>query len=336
MKAITLGDQPGIDMLRYGDRPDPPAPGPGEISVRLRATSLNFHDYGVVAGLTPLVPGRIPMSDGAGDVIAVGEGVTGFAVGDHVVSTFFTQWLDGERRAIGFADTPGEGIDGYACEMVTRAATAFTRAPAGFSHEEAATLPCAGLTAWRALVVDGHLKPGETVLVMGTGGVAVFALQIAKAMGARVIATSSSDAKLERLKAMGADHLINYKSDPEWGKSAFGITDGRGVDHVIDTGGAATLPQSFEAVRNSGHVAMIGVLAGFEGPVPTVRLISRQIRLLGISVGSRTHQQEFVRALECLNIQPVIDARTFSLCELADAFHYEKSGAHFGKIAVTI
>ncbi len=334
MKAIRLRHPAGIDSLRLEEMTDPDAPRRGEIRVRIRASSLNYHDYIVVVGGIPTPDGRIPMSDGAGEVVAVGEGVTEFAVGDHVVSTFFPNWLDGRAIPGGFAGVPGDGADGYAVEEVVAPATAFTRAPAGYSHAEAATLTCAGLTAWRALVTEGGIKPGDTVLVQGTGGVSIFALQFAKAAGATVIATSSSDAKLERLRALGADHLINYKTTPDWGQAAARLTGG-GVDHVVEVGGAGTLPESIAAVRIGGHISLIGVLAGYAGPVPTVQLMAKQVRLIGITVGTRREQQDMVKAVEANGIRPVID-RHFPLAELGAAFRHQESGAHFGKIVVDI
>ncbi|MFN7174519.1 MAG: zinc-dependent alcohol dehydrogenase family protein, partial [Thermaurantiacus tibetensis] len=257
-----------------------------------------------------------------------------FAVGDAVVSTFFPNWLDGRAIPGGFAGVPGDGADGYAVEEVVAPATAFTRAPKGWSHAEAATLTCAGLTAWRALVTEGGIKPGDTVLVQGTGGVSIFALQFAKAAGATVIATSSSDAKLERLKALGADHLLNYRAVPDWGQAAARLTGG-GVDHVVEIGGAGTLPESIAAVRIGGHISLIGVLAGYAGPVPTVQLMAKQVRLIGITVGTRREQQDMVKAVEANGIRPVID-RHFPLAELGAAFRHQESGAHFGKIVVDI
>jgi NADPH:quinone reductase-like Zn-dependent oxidoreductase len=334
MKAIRLRHPGGLDNLKLEDMPEPAAPGRGEISVRIRASSLNYHDYIVVTGGIPTPDGRIPMSDGAGEVTAVGEGVTEFAVGDAVVSTFFPNWLDGGPVPGGFAGVPGDGADGYALEAVTAPATSFTRSPAGYSPAEAATLTCAGLTAWRALVTEGRLKAGDTVLVQGTGGVSIFALQFAKAMGATVIATSSSDAKLERLKALGADHLINYKTTPSWGAEAARLSGG-GVDHIVEIGGAGTLPESITAARIGGHISLIGVLAGYAGPVPTVMLMGKQIRLIGITVGTRREQQDMVKAVDANGIRPVID-RQFPLAELAAAFRHQESGAHFGKIVVDI
>ena len=265
----------------------------------------------------------------------MGEGVTEFAPGDPVVSGFFPLWQDGEAAVADFKTTPGDGVDGYAREYVVRPATWFTHAPKGYSHAEAATLTTAGLTAWRALCVDGGLKAGDTVLTLGTGGVSIFALQLAKAMGARVISTSSSDAKLETLTRLGADEVINYKSNPEWGKKVRELTGGRGADIVVEVGGPATLGQSITACRIAGHIALIGVLTGRSGEVPTAALMARQQKLQGLIVGSRTHQTDFVRALEATGLKPVID-RTFPLAEIADAFRHEESGQHFGKICLEI
>ncbi|WP_043528183.1 zinc-dependent alcohol dehydrogenase family protein [Litchfieldella xinjiangensis] len=333
MKVVTLKSPGGLDKLALSERESPGEPGPGEIRVRIHASSLNFHDYGVVSGAMPTEDGRIPMSDGAGSVEAVGEGVEEFKVGDSVVSTFFPYWLDGPARVGDFKTTPGDGLDGYAREQVVRPATWFTHAPKGYSHAEAATLTTAGLTAWRALVVDGNLKAGESVLALGTGGVSIFAVQLAKAMGAHVIATSSSDEKIEKLKQLGADETLNYKTEPEWGKRVKALTGGRGVDHIIEVGGPGTLPQSIDAVRIGGHISLIGVLTGRGGDIPTAKLMAKQARLQGLIVGSRTHQQEMVRGLESTGLRPVIDS-TFGLDEIADAFRHEEAGRHFGKICL--
>jgi len=336
MKAIRTGAKPStLDALEWVDIDAAAAPGPGEITVDLKASSLNYHDYAVVKGMIPTEPGRIPMSDGAGIVSAVGDGVTEFAVGDHVVSTFFPDWLDGRPPSSAFTRVPGDGIDGYAREAVTAPTHWFTRAPSGFSHAEAATLTCAGLTAWRALFVDYAVKPGDIVLVQGTGGVSIFALQFAKAAGATVIATSSSNEKLERVRELGADHLINYKEVESWGPKALEITGGRGVDCVVEIGGAGTLDQSMLATRVGGHVALIGVLAGFAGPVQTALLFSKNLKVQGLTVGSRAMQQDMIAAIEANGIKPVI-SDTFALADLADAFRHQESGSHFGKIAVEI
>ena len=303
--------------------------------MRVHASSLNFHDFGVVIGRIKTADGRIPMSDGAGVVEAVGSGVTEFKVGDSVVSCFFPQWMDGPPLISDFSTTPGDGVDGFAREVIVLPATAFTHSPKGYSHLEASTLTTAGLTAWRALVVNGGLKAGDTVLALGTGGVSIFALQMAKAMGATVIITSSSDEKLKRARALGADHTINYTATPEWGTAVKEWTGGRGVDHVIEVGGAGTLPQSIAAVAIGGHISLIGVLAGIAGEVPTAILFRKQARLHGLIVGSRRHQNDMVRGLQATGIKPVVD-KVFALRELAQAFEFEKAGKHFGKIGVEI
>ena len=332
-KAIYLEPPGGLDRLTLGQT-ETREPGPGEITVRIHASSLNYHDFGVVSRGVGAVQ-RIPMSDGAGVVTAVGAGVREFSAGDHVVSTFFPTWLDGEPALSDFATVPGDGIDGFARETITLPVTAFTHAPVNYSHAEAATLTTAGLTAWRALFVDGALKPGETVLVLGTGGVSIFALQFAKAAGATVIATSGSDDKLARLRSLGADHVINYRDDPKWGDTVCALTGGAGVDHVIEVGGAGTLEQSVTAVRTGGHVAIIGVLSGADSPFNVRQILRKQLRITGLLVGSRRHQLDMVRALNVTGIRPVID-RHFPLHEIADAFRYQAAQRHVGKIVLDI
>ena len=336
MKAIRTGAAPStLEALKFVDIDDAAAPAAGEITVSLKASSLNFHDFAVVAGIIPAAEGRIPMSDGAGEVVAVGQGVTDYAVGDVVVSTFFPDWADGAPPATAFTRVPGDGIDGYAREAITAPASWFTRVPKGYGHAEAATLTCAGLTAWRALFVDNAIKPGDTVLVQGSGGVSIFALQFAKAAGATVIATSSSGEKLERLRDLGADHLINYKETEAWGAKALEITAGRGVDCVVEIGGAGTLDQSMIATRVGGHVALIGVLAGFAGPVQTGLLMAKNLRVQGLTVGSRAQQLDMIAGIEANGIRPVISDH-FPLADLADAFRHQAANRHFGKIAVDI
>ncbi|BEU98789.1 NAD(P)-dependent alcohol dehydrogenase (plasmid) [Acidovorax sp. DW039] len=335
MKAVIVRAPGGLERLEVTELPDPGQPGPGQIRVAVHATSLNFHDLLVANGGIPADDGRVPMADAAGVVEAVGNGVTEFKPGDQVVSGFFPQWPDGlPFDDVGhFRKTPGDGIDGYACEYVVRAASDFTLAPRGWSHAEAATITTAGLTAWRALVVDGQLKAGVSVLVLGTGGVSIAALQIAKAMDARVIVTSSSDDKLARARRLGADEVINYRQVPDWGNRVLELTGGRGVDHVIEVGGPGTLTQSIKAVRVGGHIALIGVLTGREGALPTAVLMAKQARLQGLIVGSRRDQQDYVAALEQTGIRPVID-RSFPLEQLAEAFRFQERGAHFGKVVV--
>jgi NADPH:quinone reductase-like Zn-dependent oxidoreductase len=335
MKAVILRKPPGIDSLDLVERDDPGAPGPGEIRVRVHASSLNYHDFGVVMGRLPTDDGRIPLSDGAGVVEAVGAGVTEFAAGDSVVSCFFPSWLDGEPTIPDFSTTPGDGVDGYARERVVRPATWFTHAPKGYSHAEAATLTTAGLTAWRALVVNGGLKAGDSVLVLGTGGVSIFALQFAKSMGATVIATSSSDEKIERARSLGADHAVNYQRHKDWAAQVLELTNGRGVDHVLEVGGPDTLPQSIRACRVGGHISLIGVLTGIAGVIPTVAIMQRQQRLQGLIVGSRRHQIDMVRGIDATGVKPVID-RTFALRDIGDSFRFLQSARHFGKICLDV
>ncbi|WP_294392615.1 NAD(P)-dependent alcohol dehydrogenase [uncultured Sphingomonas sp.] len=333
MKAMVLQSAAGLDRLTLADRPDPGVPGAGEIRVALHGSSLNFHDLGVATGRMPSADGRVPLADGAGVVDAVGDGVTEFQAGDNVVSCFFPDWQDGTPTVGDFRRTPGDGIDGFAQEHVVLPATAFTHSPAAYDAVEAATITTAGLTAWRALIVDGRLKAGDTVLLLGTGGVSIWALQIAKLMGATVAITSSSGEKLERAQDLGADFCVNYREQQQWGKTIRDWTGGRGVHHVVEVGGPGTLAQSIEAVRVGGHISLIGVLTGAAGEVPTAALMAKQARLQGLIVGSRREQQDFVRALDSSGIRPVVDRR-FPLEQLADAFRYETSGRHFGKIGI--
>jgi len=334
MQAIRLAKPGGLDKLAPADI-EPRAPGPGEIQVRVEASSLNFHDYAVVAGMLPVDDGRIPMSDGAGTVSAVGEGVGDFALGDAVLSCFFPHWHDGGPQAARLVGVPGDHVDGFAAETVTMPASAFTRCPRGYDAAQSATLTCAALTAWRGLMVEARVKAGDVVLTQGTGGVSIFALQFAKAAGCRVIATSSSDDKLDKLRALGADELINYRETEDWAGRALALTDGRGVDMVVEVGGAGTLPQSIKAVAVGGHISLIGVLAGFAGEVPTAALFAKNADLKGITVGSREQQLDMIAAIEANGIEPVIDSH-FALADIADAFRHQESQRHFGKICLAI
>lgn len=334
MKVAAVKKPGGPGNLIIEDRADP-KPAVGEILVRIHASSLNYHDFVVVMGGIPTDDGRIPMSDGAGEVVAVGEGVTKFKPGDKVVSLFFPNWQAGEIEAAGFASVPGDGADGFGAELVAAPETSFTRMPEGYSYQEAATLPCAALTAWRALMVEAKVKPGDWVLTQGTGGVSIFALQFAKAAGCRVISTSSSDEKLQRVKELGADHVINYKDTPDWGKAAKALTGGRGVDEVVEIGGPGTLAQSITASRPGSHISLIGVLTGVSGEVPTAALFSLNITLSGITVGSRRHQEDMIAAIEANGIKPVLD-KDFPLSEIAAAFAHQASQQHFGKITLSL
>ena len=333
-KAIIVQTGGGYDNVTIGTR-EASAPQTGEITVRLHANSLNYHDFAVVSGMWGPVEPRIPMADGAGEVIAVGAGVTEFAEGDKVVSTFFPTWTAGEPKVDGFATVPGDGVDGYARQFVTAPVNAFTLAPKGWSHAEASTLTTAALTSWRALMSDDALKPGDSVLVQGTGGVSIFALQFAKMAGATVIATSSSGEKLERLRALGADHVINYREDPAWGQTARTMLGGQGIDHVVDVGGPATLEQSMIAARVGGHISLIGILSGLSGDLSIVTALIKQLRLQGVLVGNRTQQQEMIKAIDANGLRPVID-KTFPVEDIVAAFRHQESNRHFGKICLEI
>jgi NADPH:quinone reductase-like Zn-dependent oxidoreductase len=335
MKAIRVRRPASLENLRLETAEIAP-PKPGEITVRLRAASLNFRDALVATGFFPVADGLIPLSDGAGEVVEAGEGVTEFKPGDAVVSTFHPAWLDGHMERSQLTASPGGPADGFACEFATRPATHFTRAPAGFTPAESATLTCAGVTAWRALVTDGQVKPGATVLVQGTGGVSLFALQFAKAAGATVIATSSNAERLERLKALGADHVINHREVEKWGEAVQALTGGVGVDHIVEVGGPNTLPQSLVAARTGGHLAIIGAVAGFEtDAMPFALVQAKRLRLQGVTVGSRRDQVEMIRAIEANGLKPVLD-RSFPLESLADAFRHLQAGKHVGKIVIDI
>jgi NADPH:quinone reductase-like Zn-dependent oxidoreductase len=335
MRAMRVRKPPQPHALELASY-EAPAPGAGEIRVRIHASSLNFRDGLVVNGVFPAPDGLIPLSDAAGVVVDVGPGVTEFEPGDAVVSTFHPKWLDGHMDRADLNNSPGGPADGFACEVATRPATHFTRAPRNLSHVEAATLTCAGVTAWRAVVTDGQVKPGDRVLVQGTGGVSLFALQFAKAAGATVIATSSSAAKLAQLEALGADHLINYRETETWGQAVLALTEGKGVEHVIEVGGPHTIGQSFIAARTGGHVAIIGAVGGFDiDTMPFAIVQAKRLRLQAVTVGSRRDQIDMVRAIEAHDIKPVIDSR-FPLEQLPAAFERLKLGAHIGKICIEI
>ena len=334
MKVATVKKPGGLDKIEIEERPDP-HPGRGELQVKVKALSLNFHDFAVASGLLGEVDDRILISDAAGEVIAFGEGVQGFAPGDKVMSLFFPNWQAGAPTQNSLLGMPGDQVDGFAAELVAMPASAFTPIPEGWTMEEAATLPCAALTAWRGVMARAAIKPGDWVLTQGTGGVSTFALQFAKAAGARVISTSSSAEKLERLKALGADHVINYRETPNWGAKAKELAGGRGVDEVVEIGGAGTLGQSIAACRVGGHISLIGVLAGFAGEVPTAELFAQNICLDGITVGSREHQLDMIRAINANDLKPVI-SDIFRLDSLKDAFEHLSAQKHFGKIVVTV
>ncbi len=336
MKACQITGTDGLSSLQWVDLPEPKA-GHGEVVVRMRAVSLNYRDYMNVTGIkgvTGPIP-RIPCSDGAGEVTAVGEGVSEWKVGDRVVCPFMPSWLDGEFSAYHAARALGGAVDGQLRESANLPAASLLRIPDHLSFEDAAALPCAAVTAWDALVTRGQLKAGETVLIQGTGGVSIFALQFAKLFGARVLAITSSDAKAARLRELGADAVHNYKTDPAWDKWALGQTAGIGVDKVVEIGGPETLNRSISATRFGGHIALIGVLTGTAGDVQTVGILRKGIRLDGIYVGSRTMFAQMLAAMTQSQLKPIIDS-TFEAAQVHQAFQHLESGAHFGKIVVRL
>ena len=332
MRAVKVSKPGGLENLKIHDV-EPEELEADQIMVRVKASSLNYHDYLVAMGMIPTDDGRIPMSDGAGEVLEVGSKVQDFQAGDHVVSLFCPNWYKGEPEPFNLSGIPGDNKDGFAAEVVVKPASAFTKIPQGFSFSEAATLPCAALTAWRALMSKARIKPGDWVLTQGTGGVSIFALQFAKAAGARVIATSSSAEKLSKLTELGADYVINYKDEPKWSKKAKEITGGRGVDEVVEIGGAGTFEQSLRACRLGGHISLIGVLAGFSGEVSIAQMFSQNIAIDGITVGSKQEQEDMIRSIEANQIRPVI-SDSFALEGIGDAFSHQAAQKHFGKIVL--
>jgi NADPH:quinone reductase-like Zn-dependent oxidoreductase len=331
MKVIEVNGG-GLDKLQVVDRADP-SPGAGEVLVRWHATSLNFHDYLVALGAIPVPENRIPMSDGAGEVVALGDGVLDWKVGDKVMSLFFPNWMDGNPNFQKIAGVSGETVDGYITELSTISAKSLTRIPEGYSYAEAATLPCAGLTAWNGLTHTGGLMAGQKVLIEGTGGMSLLGLQLAKAAGAKVYATTSSAEKAERLMSMGVESVVNYKEDERWGKSIFKQSGG-GVDIVLDVGGGSTMQQSIEASKMGGTVISIGILGdGRKGSITFPKLFFKFINLKGIAVGSKLMQEAMVDAIETGNVKPDID-KSFAFDQLKEAFAYQASGKQFGKIVL--
>ena len=332
MKAITF-DRFDIDALTVTDRPEP-TPGPGQVVVRMRAWSLNYRDLMLVKGqYNPrLRMPFVPLSDGAGEVVAVGPGVTRVKTGDRVAGCFMQRWAAGELTDAKAKSALGGAIEGVFAEQIVLHEEGVVHVPEHLTDEEAATLPCAALTAWHALVVEGQVKAGDSVLIQGTGGVSLFALQFAAMHGARVIATSSSDDKLARVLGTGATDGINYRQTPEWGEKVRELTEGVGVDHVVEVGGAGTLNQSLRAVRSGGRVYMIGVLSG-AGNVNPLPILMKNVRVQGIFVGSREMFEAMNRAITQHKMRPVVD-RVFPFAEARQAFRHLESGAHFGKVCL--
>ena len=315
---------------------DEPKPGPGQVLVRIRAASLNYRDQAVITGRYfggVVQRDTIPLSDGAGEVIETGAGVTRFKAGDHVAGTFFQIWVDGRPQP--GIDALGSPLDGVLAEYVVLHEDGLVALPPHLSLEQGAALPCAGVTAWNALMCSGRIRPGDTVLTLGTGGVSIFGLQFAKMNGARVIITSSSDAKLERARTVGADDVINYVKTPDWEKEVMKLTAGAGVDNVIEVGGAGTLAKSFLSLGYGGQVSLIGVLSGPEGDTNPHSIMLKGGKLQGIFVGSRAMFEDMNRAMAVNGVKPVID-KVFPFEDAAEAYKYQWEKKHFGKIVISV
>jgi NADPH:quinone reductase-like Zn-dependent oxidoreductase len=334
MKAYELQPREGFDSLTLVDRPSREL-GPDDVRVSVRAVSLNFRDLVVARGARSRKAPLVPASDGAGEVVEVGPQVTRFRPGERVVASFFPTWVDGPLSDHHHARALGGGQDGMLAEEVVLPERAWLPVPDSLSFEAAATLPCAGVTAYHALFEAAALKPGDTLLVQGTGGVSIFALQLARTAGAEVILTSSSPTKRERALSMGAAHVIDYKADPKWGESARGLTGGRGVDLVVEVGGPGTFDQSVAALRYGGTMSILGILTGTRGEVNTYGVFHKTLRIAGIYVGSVTMFESLLRAVQAGPIEPVID-RSFTFGEARAAYDHLASGSHFGKVVITL
>jgi NADPH:quinone reductase-like Zn-dependent oxidoreductase len=336
MRALSVSEPWGLDHIQVVDAPDP-TPGHGEVLVRMRAVSLNYRDLLMVQGMYArgaTTGGAItPFSDGCGIVEAVGPGVTRVAVGDRVATMFFQNWVSGPPSLEKLMSSLGSPIPGAGRELGVFSQEGLSKVPEFLSDQQVATLPCAALTAWRALFEDADLRPGDTVVLQGTGGVSIFGLQFAHAAGMRTLITSSSDEKLARAKAMGADHLANYRQDPEWSKAVRAATGGVGADLIIEVGGGGTIEQSMRAIRVGGHVAIVGVVAGMGGGFNTASLIGNSAKLQGLSVGSRDMFEAMCRFIELERIGPVVD-KVFPWTEVGAAFAAMQGGEHFGKIVL--
>ncbi len=335
MKAYELHPEEGFSALQIVDRPEPSAPGAHDVRVRVRAVSLNYRDIVVARGSKKRPKRIVPVSDGAGEVVAVGEKVTRVKVGDRVAAAFFPTWLGGAFVEEHHANALGGSLDGMLAEQVVLAEGAWVKIPPHFSFEQAATLPCAGVTAWHALYEAATLRPGDSVLVQGTGGVSIFALQLARATGADVIATSSSADKRARLEQMGATKTIDYREEPKWGEAVRAATGGRGVDLAVEVGGAGTFDQSIKALRYGGTMSLLGILAGTQGPIDTYSIFHKNIRVHGVYVGSVAMFEGLVRALEASKIEPIID-QVFPFTEARAAYEHLASGKHFGKVVIRV
>lgn len=333
MRAIQL-ERFGLDGLVPVVR-SAGEPGPGEVRVRMHAASLNYHDLATVMGMAnpKMALPQVPLSDGAGVVEAVGEGVHGLKVGDRVTTSFFPGWVAGNPSLAVLRGVTGETLPGAMQEQMVAPASAFVPTPDHLTDLEAATLPCAALTAWRAVVVEGQVKAGDRVLIQGTGGVSLFALQFAGLLGAETVVISSSDDKLALAHRLGADHLINYKREPRWGRAVREACGGEGVDLVVEIGGAGTLPESLNAVRIGAHISMIGVLAGVAATVPTAKIMAMNVTVRGITVGHREQFEAMNRAVSLHQLRPVI-GEVFGFDELSRALQTLQAAGHTGKLCL--
>ena len=337
MKLWHFPQADGIDTLVQTEAPTP-KPGRNQVLVRIRATSLNYRDLMVATGKGargPTPANLIPLSDGAGEVVETGPEVTRVKPGDRVAALFMQTWLGGEIEPAHVVSSMGGAIDGVLSEYVVLDQDGLVKIPAHLSYEEAATLPCAAVTAWNALFALRPTGPGQTVLVLGTGGVSIFALQFARAAGARVIATSSSDDKLAKARALGAHETINYRQHPEWQHEVLRLTEGKGVDTVVEVGGPGTLPRSIEATRQGGNISLIGVLTGAAGEISPVTMMRKNLVVRGIYVGSRQMFEAMNAAIALHQIKPEID-RAFPFAEAKQAYHHLKSQTHVGKVVIRV
>ncbi len=333
MKAFQLHGQTGPDSLRLVDLPEP-KPGPGQVLVRVHANSLNYRDLMIADGRYGKINAPlIPLSDGAGEIAAVGEGVTHWKTGDRVAGTFFQGWPNGAFRREVMGTALGGALSGMLAEFVVLSEDGVVAIPSHLSFSEAATLPCAGVTAWHALVVRGQLAAGQTVLLLGTGGVSIFGLQIAKMHGARTIITSSSNEKLARAKTLGADETINYRAYPDWEEEVFRLTAKAGADHIIEVGGNNTFPKSLRSLGMNGQIHVVGGVSGFTSDMGLREILGKVATINGVFVGSRVMFEALNRALGLNKVKPAID-RVFPFAEAAEAYRHLQSGSHFGKVVI--
>ena len=335
MKAYELHPEEGFAGLRIVDRPEPSTLGAHDVRVRVRAVALNFRDLVIARGAKQRAKPVVPASDGAGEVVAIGEKVTDVKVGDRVAGAFFPTWLSGPFMEEHHANALGGSLDGMLAEQVVLSERAWVKIPSHFSYEQASTLPCAGVTAWHALFEAATLRPGDRVLVQGSGGVSTLALQLARYAGADVIATSSSADKRARLEKLGAETTIDYRENPNWGDAVRAAASGRGVDVAVEVGGAGTFDQSIKALRYGGTMSILGILAGTQGPIDTRSIFFKNIRVHGVYVGSVAMFEALVRALEASKIEPIID-KVFPFAEARAAYEHMASAKHFGKVVIRV